>query len=246
MAGCVFPLFNFSKCIPGMLFPETLLQRLRSAGIVAGFSVDRVEHAVPIVHALHQGGIRVIELLLRTPASMQGLQAICQDLPKTDDPNGSGQSDMLVGVGTILTPQTIRDVQQAGAHFGVSPGMNPNVIRAAAEVGLPFAPGIATPSDLEAAIELDCRLVKFFPAEASGGIAYLKSMSAAYNHLGIEYFPLGGINADNMNGYLKEPSVAAVGGSWIVKKELVHQENWAAITQRATEVVAQVQQGKNV
>ena len=144
---------------------------------------------------------------------------------------------MLVGVGTILTPESAQEVAAAGADFGVSPGMNPRVILAAQEAGLPFAPGIATPSDLEAAIELGCRFVKFFPAEASGGIQYLRSMSAPYKHLGIQYFPLGGVNAENMQAYLQEPNVPAVGGSWIVKAELVNEQDWAGITARAKDVI---------
>ena len=109
-------------------------------------------------------------------------------------------------------------------------------MRAAQEVGLAFAPGICTPSDLEAAIELGCRFVKFFPAEAAGGIPYLRSMSAPYAHLGIRYFPLGGLNAENMISYLKEDNVLAIGGSWIVKRDLVLNENWNEITARAAAV----------
>lgn len=208
------------------LFPQDLLQRLRKSGVVAGFSVEKVEHAVPLCRALLSGGVDAIELTLRTPAGMDGVRAICGDVP-----------EMLVGVGTILTPEQAVEVRAAGAHFGVAPGMNPRVIRAAQEAGLPYAPGISTPTDLEAAIELGCRFVKFFPAEASGGIPYLRSMSAPYKHLGIQYFPLGGLNADNMLGYLNEPNVLTVGGSWIVKKDLVDRGDWAGITARATDVV---------
>ena len=114
--------------------------------------------------------------------------------------------------------------------------MNPRVVRAAQEAGLPFAPGICTPSDLEAAIELGCRFVKFFPAAASGGLTFLQSMAVPYKHLGIRYFPLGGVNADNMKEYLAEEIVSAVGGSWIVKKDLVDKEDWEGITARAAEV----------
>jgi 2-dehydro-3-deoxyphosphogluconate aldolase/(4S)-4-hydroxy-2-oxoglutarate aldolase len=208
-----------------MTFPAEIIARLRRTRVVAGFSVDKAEHAVPIARALLAGGIDVIELLLRTPAGMSAVEAICAEVPM-----------ILVGAGTILTPDTVREVKSAGADFGVAPGLNPNVIRAAKDVGLPFAPGIATPSDLETAIELGCRFVKLFPAEPLGGIGYLRSMSAPYSHLGIEYFPLGGINANNMSAYLAEPNVAAIGGSWIVKKELVDQEDWTAISARAKEV----------
>ena len=213
------------------MFPDELLQRLRTSGVVAGFSVEKVEHAVPLCRALLAGGVDTIELTLRTPAGMDGVRAICAGVP-----------EMLVGVGTILTPDQAREVKAAGAHFGVAPGMNPRVIRAAQEAGLPYAPGIATPSDLEAAIELGCRFVKFFPAEPMGGVGYLRSMSAPYKHLGIRYFPLGGLNADNMVDYLKEPGVATVGGSWIVKQDLVARGDWAGLTARAAEVVQRVKQ----
>lgn len=208
-----------------MNFPTEILDRLRKSGVVAGFSVDNVTHAIPLAKALLAGGIDAIELTLRTPAGLESVKAICENVP-----------NMLVGVGTILTPETAIEVKAVGADFGVAPGMNPRVVRAAQEAGLPFAPGIATPSDLEAAIELGCRFVKFFPAEPAGGITYLRSMAAPYQHLGIEYFPLGGINADNMSSYLREPNVPAVGGSWIVQKELVDRKDWSGITERAAAV----------
>ena len=207
-------------------FPEAILRRLKTPGVVAGFSVENVEHAVPLANALLAGGIDAIELTLRTPAAMDGLKAICADVP-----------DILTGVGTILTPGTVAEVKAAGADFGVAPGMNPRVVRAAQIAGLPFAPGIATPSDLEAAIELGCRFVKFFPAEAAGGISYLRSLAAPYQHLEIQYFPLGGLNAENMVDYLKQPNVPAIGGSWIVQKTLVDNEDWPGITARASDVI---------
>lgn len=206
-------------------FPKEILDRLEKSSIVAGFSVEKVEHAVPLANALLKGGIDVIELTLRTPEALEALKEICANVP-----------DMLVGVGTILTPELAKQVKDAGADFGVSPGMNPRVIKAAQEVGLPFAPGIASPSELEAAIELGCRFVKFFPAEAAGGISYLRSMGTPYKHLGIQYFPLGGLNADNMLDYLKEPNVPTIGGSWIVKQDLVNSGDWEGITARAAEV----------
>ena len=206
-------------------FPEDMLQRLAAIRVVAGFSINKVEHAVPVARALLAGGIGAMELTLRTPAAMDAVHAICAEVP-----------EMLAGVGTILTPEQAVRVKEAGADFGVAPGMSLRVVRAAQEAGLPFAPGIATPSELEAAIESGCRFVKFFPAEASGGIPYLRSMTAPYEHLDIRYFPLGGINSGNMADYLKEDSVPAVGGSWIVKQDLLAREDWDAITARAAEV----------
>lgn len=211
------------------MFPEELISKLEQSGVVAGFSIETPAHAVPVAQALLAGGINAIELTFRTPAALDALKAIAKGVP-----------DMLIGVGTILTPEQVQQVKEAGAHFAVSPGMNPRVIQTAAEAGVPFAPGICTPSDLEAAIELGCRFVKFFPAEASGGLTYLQSMAAPYKHLGINYFPLGGIHAGNMVDYLKEDIVPAVGGSWIVKKDLIDREDWEGITARAIEVTTKL------
>ena len=215
------------------LFPDSILQRLEQSGVVAGFSVNQVEHAVPLARALLAGGIDAIELTLRTPQGMDAVKVICAEVP-----------EMLVGVGTILTPDTAREVKAAGADFGVSPGLNPDVVRAAQEAGLPFAPGICTPSDVEAAIALGCRFVKFFPAEASGGLNFLRSMAAPYKHLGIRYFPLGGVNAENMNDYLAEDIVPTIGGSLIVQNDLVMNGDWDGITARAAEVINLAKQQK--
>ena len=206
-------------------FPDEILQRLQRSRVVAGFSVDRVDEAVPISEALLAGGIDSIELTLRTDAAMDAVRAISQNVP-----------DIMIGVGTILRPDQAIAVKEAGAHFGVSPGMNPRVIKAAQVVGLPFATGIVTPTHVEAAIELGCYLVKFFPAESSGGLNYLRSMAAPYKHLGIRYFPLGGVNTGNMMEYLNDEIIAAVGGSWIVKSDLVKSKDWAGITERASQV----------
>jgi 2-dehydro-3-deoxyphosphogluconate aldolase/(4S)-4-hydroxy-2-oxoglutarate aldolase len=208
------------------MFPEELLQRLQAARVVAGFAVERAEDAVPIARELLAGGIDTIELTLRTDAGNEAVRAIHEAVP-----------ECFLGVGTILRPDQAIAVKEAGAHFGVAPGMNPRVIQAAQVTGLPFAPGICTPTDLEAAIELGCRVVKFFPAASSGGIPFLKSMAAPYKHLGIRYFPLGGVNADNMMDYLREDIICAVGGSWIVKDDLVKAGDWDGITERAAEVV---------
>ncbi len=207
------------------IFPQEVLDRLRAAGVVAGFSVEKIEHAVPIAEALLAGGVTAIELTLRTPIALQAVKAVCQEVP-----------DMLVGVGTILTPEAATEVKELGADFGVAPGLNPRVVKAAKQAGLPFAPGIATPSELESAVDLGCRFVKFFPAEQLGGVRYLRSMAAPYSHLGIEYFPLGGVNSTNILDYLSEPNIPAVGGSWIVQSESVINEDWVKIIAQATDV----------
>jgi len=211
------------------LFPEELIVSLKNVGVVAGFSIEKADHAQPIAEALLDGGLDVIELTLRSEAAFDALKIIVEKVP-----------DIIAGVGTILFPAQVRRVCETGGAFGVSPGLNPVVVQECKRLGLPFAPGIVTPTDLEAAISLGCRFVKFFPAEPAGGISYLRSMAAPYRHLDIQYFPLGGINFSNMIDYLQEPNVPTVGGSWIVEKDLVADEDWQGIRDRAAAVRAAV------
>ena len=183
-------------------FPDNVLTTIRDTAVVAVLVIDEVKHAVPLARALLEGGVGAMALTLRTPAAIDALRAVVADVP-----------EMLPGIGTILTPQQIVQVKEAGAAFGVAPGLNRRVVEAAKSVNLPFAPGVATPSDLEAALERGCRDVKFFPAEPSGGLPYLKSMAAPYAHLGVSFIPLGGLKTENLAQYLRSPLVAAVGGS---------------------------------
>jgi 2-dehydro-3-deoxyphosphogluconate aldolase/(4S)-4-hydroxy-2-oxoglutarate aldolase len=211
------------------IFPESLADRIRAAKIVAVVVIDEPSDAVPLGRALLAGGIDTIELTLRTPTAFDSLAAIRRECP-----------DMLAGVGTVLTPDQVRSAVQGGAAFGVSPGLNPEVVRAAASTGLPFAPGITTPSDIETAVALGCRLLKFFPAEPSGGIPYLKSIAAPYAHLDLEYIPLGGLDAENFTRYLALENVPAVGGSWIAPRDLIRQRDWETITRNALEATGKL------
>jgi 2-dehydro-3-deoxyphosphogluconate aldolase / (4S)-4-hydroxy-2-oxoglutarate aldolase len=213
--------------------PKGIVERLRRCGVVAVLTVESARHAVPLAKALLQGGINAMELTLRTPAALEALRAIIAEAP-----------EMLAGVGTILTPQQVLEVRKCGAAFGVSPGLNPRVVQTARDQGLFFAPGVATPSDIERALELECRLLKFFPAEPSGGLKYLNSMAAPYAHLNLRFIPLGGISAANVASYLKDPLVVAVGGSWVAPKDVVAREDWPAIAQLARDAAAQVRQAR--
>lgn len=203
-------------------FPQPLLRRIERSGVIAVLVVDDVARAVPLARALVAGGIEAMELTLRTPAAIDSLKAIRAEVP-----------EMLAGAGTVLTVQQVTRVAEAGAVFAVAPGTNRRVVEAAHGHRLPFAPGVATPSELEAAIELGCREVKFFPAEASGGLDYLRSMGGPYRHLGIRFLPLGGINWMNLGSYLGDPQVVAVGGSWLATREQIAGQDWEAITQQA-------------
>ena len=216
------------------MIPEPLAARIRSSGIVAVLVIDREEDAVPLARALLSGGIGVIELTLRTPAALGALNRIKSEIP-----------EMLVGAGTVLSPKQVRDVNAAGADFAVSPGLNPRVLTAASEAGMPFAPGIATPSDIERALEVGCKVLKFFPAEPSGGLSYLKAIAAPYQHLGISFMPLGGLNEKNMGTYLSSPLVAAIGGSWLAPRDAVREGRWDEITALAQDATASVQAARS-
>ncbi len=211
---------------------EEVYAKLEAAGVLAVLMIDNVDDAVPLAETLLEGGIQAMELTLRTDAAIGALREIKKRTP-----------EMLVGIGTILTPEQAKQVSDEGAAFGVSPGMNPRVVQAALDCGLPFAPGIVTPSDVEAALELGCRRLKFFPAEVSGGLTYLRNMSPPYNHLGVKYIPLGGVNQANLAEYLSEPLVAAVGGSWLAPKQAIADNDWACIkglAQAASKTVQEV------
>jgi 2-dehydro-3-deoxyphosphogluconate aldolase/(4S)-4-hydroxy-2-oxoglutarate aldolase len=208
------------------LFDPALAVSVEKCGIVAVLVIDHENDAVPLSHALLKGGVHVMELTLRTPAALPALRKIKAEVP-----------DMIAGVGTILTPIQVRQAADLGAAFGVSPGLNPRVLAAAREAGLSFAPGIATPSDIEQALEHECQILKFFPAEPSGGLAYLKAMTAPYAHLGLKFVPLGGLTIKNMASYLADPHVAALGGSWLAPRDLIHKHDWSAITALCVEAV---------
>ncbi len=207
-------------------FPQTVADRIKKTGIIAVLIIDRVEDGVPLAKALIQGGVDVMELTLRTDAALGALKEIRAHVP-----------EMLAGVGTVLTPAQVAAVKAAGAEFAVSPGINPRVVNAAVESGIPFGPGVATPTDIENALECGCTLLKFFPAEPSGGLAFLKAMAAPYLHLGVQFIPLGGVNEKNMATYLADPLIAAIGGSWLAPRELIREGRWAEITQLAKSAV---------
>jgi 2-dehydro-3-deoxyphosphogluconate aldolase/(4S)-4-hydroxy-2-oxoglutarate aldolase len=204
------------------MIPYYISKRIESTGIVAVLVIDREEDGPELAKALLEGGVDIMELTLRTPAAIGALRRIRAEVP-----------DMLAGAGTVLTPAQVEEVKNAGAEFAVSPGVNPRVMQAAKEAGLPFAPGISTPSDIEQALEFDCRLLKFFPAEASGGLARLKAMSAPYQHLGVRFVPLGGVSEKNMSAYLADPLIAALGGSWLAPREAIMEKRWSQITELA-------------
>ncbi|GAL63584.1 bifunctional 4-hydroxy-2-oxoglutarate aldolase/2-dehydro-3-deoxy-phosphogluconate aldolase [Algibacter lectus] len=204
--------------------PE-IIKKIDDSGVIAVLVIDELKHAVPLAKALLKGGVDSIELTLRTPVALDAAKLIKNEVP-----------EITLGFGTVLTTDQVKAVVDLGADFAVAPGCNPKVIAEAIKLGLPFAPGIMTPTDIEMALEEGCRVLKYFPAETSGGMDNLKNMVAPYQYLGLKFIPLGGLNINNARTYLESPLITAIGGSWIAKSNLIHDENWEAITNNAQEI----------
>lgn len=202
-------------------------QKLLESKLIAVLVIDNADSAVPLARTLLAGGVDIMELTLRTPAAIEALKNIRRDVP-----------EMTAGIGTILTIGQVDEVVAAGAHFGVSPAVNVEILRHARNAGLSFAPGIMTPTDIDQAVGEGCRLLKYFPAESSGGLAHLKNIAAPYQHLGLGFVPLGGVNPGNLKHYIGSSLITAVGGSWLAPRQLIREKNWGQIEKNAREAVS--------
>ncbi len=200
---------------------EPVLARLARYGIVPVIAIERIEAALPLADALLQGGLPVIEITFRTAAAAEVIRLLAQERPQ-----------LLVGAGTVLTPANLEAAKASGAAFAVAPGLNPQVVRLAQEAALPFVPGVATPSDIEGGLALGCKLLKFFPAEALGGVAMIQALAAPYQHTGLRFMPTGGVSMANLQSYLRLDTVAAVGGTWLARKEDLAAARWDDIRNR--------------
>ena len=201
-----------------------ILKQIGDYGIVPVVKLDNAEDALPLGKALIDGGLPLAEITFRTAAAEDSIRAMAKAYP-----------DMLIGAGTVLTTEQVDKAVAAGAKFIVSPGLNPKVVKYCVERNIPITPGCSNPSDIEAAIELGLEVVKFFPAEACGGLAAIKAMSAPYG--GIKFMPTGGINENNITSYLAFGKIHACGGSWMVKDALVKASNFEEITRLTREAV---------
>jgi len=206
---------------------EAILKQIQAGRLVPVVVIDDPAVAVDLADALLDAGLRVIEFTFRTAAAAKAIAALASNRP-----------DMLVGAGTLLTADNVKQAVDAGAKFAVAPGLNESTVAAAQQAGLDFAPGVATPSDVEKALSLGCQLLKFFPAEQAGGANMLKALEGPYSHTGVQFVPTGGINAANMKNYLPLKTVAAIGGSWFVDKKLIAAHDWKAINQLTREALA--------
>lgn len=179
--------------------------------------IRRLEHAVPMARALVQGGVRVLEVTLRTPVALAAIEAIGREVPQA-----------IVGAGTLRTAADARAAAQAGCRFAVSPGYTPELARACRDLGLPLLPGVATASEVMAACDDGLRFLKFFPATAAGGLPMLKAWAGPFAD--VRFCPTGGITAELAPDFLALPNVPVCGGSWLTPDALIEQERWAEIT----------------
>jgi 2-dehydro-3-deoxyphosphogluconate aldolase/(4S)-4-hydroxy-2-oxoglutarate aldolase len=195
--------------------------------------IDRVDDAVPLAEALLAGGLNCIEVTFRTARAAECISAICKKVPQ-----------MIVGAGTLLTPENVRQAVDAGAQFGVSPGLSETVSQTAREAKLPLFPGVITPTEMMRAMELGWKHLKFFPAEAFGGVNALKALIGPFGHTGVKFIPTGGITAATLPNYLAIPQVAAIGGSWMAERKLVAEHSWDKITALTAAAMAVVTQSQ--
>ena len=196
---------------------EKLAAFFRQATVIPVLTIERLEDAVPLARALVAGGVRVLEVTLRTAVAVEAAKAIIAEVP-----------DAIVGIGTILNADDLARAKALGAQFGISPGATPDLLQAAAADNLPFAPGIATASELMAALAEGFDLVKFFPAEQAGGIKALRALAGPFPNA--KFCPTGGIGEANAASWLAEPNVLCVGGSWLCPAADIRSGNWAGIT----------------
>ncbi|MBU6368290.1 MAG: bifunctional 4-hydroxy-2-oxoglutarate aldolase/2-dehydro-3-deoxy-phosphogluconate aldolase [Burkholderiaceae bacterium] len=205
--------------------PITSMRPVFSSKVVPVIVITDVDHAVPMAHALLEGGIDVMEVTLRHPAGMAAIEAIAKHVPH-----------MQVGAGTVRHTDDIHRVQSAGARFALSPGFTDALVQAAMDARLPFIPGVMTPGELLRAQAHGFSLVKLFPAEQCGGLGMVKALNGPFADM--QLCPTGGVSPANMQAYLREPNVAMVGGSWITPADAVARGDWAHITQLAQQAVA--------
>ncbi len=196
-------------------------EQLKLTRIVPVVAIHDSAHAKPLAQALYNGGLPCAEITFRTEAAVDSIRIMSKEFP-----------DMLIGAGTILTPEQADQAIKAGASFIVSPGLNPPVVKHCVKKKYPIIPGINNPTGIEIALTFGLTLLKFFPAEASGGLEMIKALSAPYPQ--IRYMPTGGINLQNLHTYLANDRIVACGGTWMVKEDLIDSGNFEEI-QRLTE-----------
>ncbi|MDL5027749.1 bifunctional 4-hydroxy-2-oxoglutarate aldolase/2-dehydro-3-deoxy-phosphogluconate aldolase [Vibrio sp. TMPB1044] len=199
-------------------------QQLKTLKVIPVIAIDNAEDIIPLGKVLAENGLPAAEITFRSEAAVEAIRLLRESQP-----------DMLIGAGTVLNREQAIAAKEAGATFVVSPGFNPNTVKACQEIGIDIIPGVNNPSTVEAALEMGLTTLKFFPAEASGGINMVKSLLAPYTD--IEIMPTGGINPNNIKDYLAIPRVLACGGTWMVDKKLIEEGNWEELAHLTREAV---------
>lgn len=197
-----------------------------SGRILPAVTFEKGNNVIEVVKAIYEGGLNVLEIPFRTSFAREAISIVRENFP-----------DMYVGAGTILTPQQVLEAKEAGAQFALSPGLNPKVIEKANEISLPFIPGVMTPSEVEQALELGCIIQKLFPVALAGGIDMLKALLGPYNHTGVRFISMGGVNIQNMSDFLRSKNVIAIGGSWLATTEMIENNDYDTVRKHVEEAV---------
>lgn len=206
--------------------PQDVLDRLEAVGVVPVVVLDCPADAVSLVHTLHAAGLDALEVTVRTPAALEAIEA------------AAGASEaVVVGAGTVLTADQVMAVHRCGAAFAVAPGLDRASMATASSCGLPFVPGVVTPTEAMAAMARGVSHLKFFPAAASGGVAGLHALASPLAHTGVRFMPTGGVDLGTAADYLAHPGVFAVGGTWIAPREDIRRGAWGRIEARARAAV---------
>ena len=208
---------------------KELEERFYKIGVIPVIALDDAKDASPLGDALMKGGLPAAEVTFRTAAAVDTIKTLKKEFP-----------DMLVGAGTVLTTEQADRAIDAGAEFIVAPGLNPKVVKHVLDKGYPMSPGIATATEIEAALDLGLTFVRFFPAEANGGLPMIKALAGPYTN--VKYMPTGGVSAKNLAEYLAYDKIVCCGGTWMVKKDLVAAGNFAEIEKMSKEAADIVKQ----
>lgn len=195
-----------------------VMKNLFGKGLLPAVTLDDVDIAKRLAETYLQAGLDILEITFRTDATLAAIEAIAKTFP-----------ELKVGAGTILRPRQIKLAQNAGAKFGLSPGFNERVVRAARDNSFPFVPGVMTPSEIEKGLAAGCKILKLYPADIAGGVKYIKSLEGPYLQTGVSFIPMGGVNLHNLSEYLNCDSVIAAGGSWLASKEEISGEDFGRI-----------------
>ena len=208
---------------------KTTFEELTKRRIIPVIVIDNSVDAVPLAEALLEGGIDVIEITFRTAAAADSITAIAKALP-----------NMLLGAGTVVTPEQATRALDAGVSFGLAPGLNPVTIDRFAKADTLFVPGVMSPSEIEQGLALGCKLLKFFPAEQAGGVGFIKALAGPYASQGVRFCPTGGVTLENMNDYLSLPIVSSIVGSWLATSKQIAGKEWKAIAQQSRDALAKI------